>query len=322
MAVDRNAPAIVSGKPDMIETQTVGIRFAPRRNEHDIGRDGFGIATALWLEYHVRTLGRLDDGGDLLAEFEVQSLLFEDAQELLGDIRIHAAENGVEIFDDGDFRTEPRPDRAKFEADHATADDDHRRRNAFQFECARRGHDHLFIDVDIDTRNARDVGACGDDDVLRLKHRGFAIFACHGNFACARNRADAVMNVDLVLFHEKRHAFDIGFHHVVLVRHHLLEIELRRHVHAEACEPVRRLVEHVGRMKQRLGGDAADVEAGAAKRLALLDDRRLQPQLRAFDRADISARPRADHHHIISHHHSPSSGRQTLQARYPACRAV
>ena len=50
-------------------------------------------------------------------------------------------------------------------------------------------------------------------------------------------------------------------------------------------------VEVLGRLQQRLGRDAADVQAGAAQRRALLHARHLHPQLCGADRAYIAARP-------------------------------
>ena len=59
-----------------------------------------------------------------------------------------------------------------------------------------------------------------------------------------------------------------------------------------------RLLVQLGGVEQGLGGDAADVEAGAAQRLAALDAGGLQPELRGPDRGDIAARPGADHDHV------------------------
>src|SRR4030088_765628 len=71
-------------------------------------------------------------------------------------------------------------------------------------------------------------------------------------------------------------------------------------------------------MQQRLRRDAADIEAGAAEGLVLLDDRGFQAQLRRADRAHIAARAGADHDDIIgSHdertpHHSPCPASTSL----------
>ena len=56
-------------------------------------------------------------------------------------------------------------------------------------------------------------------------------------------------------------------------------------------------VEHFGRAQQRLGGDAAPVQADAAEVLPV-DHRDLQAELGTTDRGDIAARPRTDHDQI------------------------
>src|SRR5262249_44246732 len=57
-------------------------------------------------------------------------------------------------------------------------------------------------------------------------------------------------------------------------------------------------LEHLGRAQQRLGRDAAPVEADPAEVLAL-DARGLEAELSAADRRDIAARARPDHDDII-----------------------
>src|SRR4029077_11504580 len=84
--------------------------------------------------------------------------------------------------------------------------------------------------------------------------------------------------------------------------HHRGEIELRRRDDdSERRKTMPRLVEHFGRVEERLGGNAADVEAGAAERFHLLDHGDLHAELRRADGAYIAARARADHYQIISH---------------------
>ena len=73
-------------------------------------------------------------------------------------------------------------------------------------------------------------------------------------------------------------------------------------------EVVPRLLEQLGGVQQRLGRDAADVEAGAAMRRALLDHGDLQAELRGADGADIAAGAGADDDEIVGAHcHSAGS---------------
>ncbi len=54
-------------------------------------------------------------------------------------------------------------------------------------------------------------------------------------------------------------------------------------------------------MQQRLGGDAADVEAGAAVGGALLHHGHLQPKLRGADGAHVAAGAGADDDQVVGH---------------------
>ena len=58
------------------------------------------------------------------------------------------------------------------------------------------------------------------------------------------------------------------------------------------------MVEDLGRAQQRLGRDAAPVEADAAEVLAL-DDRGLEAKLRRADRGDIAAGAGAEHDDVV-----------------------
>ena len=106
----------------------------------------------------------------------------------------------------------------------------------------------------------------------------------------------------LFFLNRKATPLTFGVDRRVLVRQHLLQVELRlADLDAERVEGVAGLVEHLGGVQQRLGRDAADIEAGAAKRRALLDHGDLQAELGGLDGADIAARAGSDDDDIISH---------------------
>ena len=70
---------------------------------------------------------------------------------------------------------------------------------------------------------------------------------------------------------------------------------------AERAEAMGDFLEHFRGVQQRLGRDAADVEAGAAMGLALFDDGGLQAELGGADGADIAAGAGADDNEIVGH---------------------
>ncbi len=80
---------------------------------------------------------------------------------------------------------------------------------------------------------------------------------------------------------------------------HLGQVQLGLHLDADAGElDVGGLIELRG-VQQGLGGHAADVQAGAAQRGALLDQGGLEAQLAGADGGVVAARPAPDDHHVI-----------------------
>ena len=60
---------------------------------------------------------------------------------------------------------------------------------------------------------------------------------------------------------------------------------------------MRGLLDHVGRMQQRLGRDAADVEADPAEAGVTLDQHGIEAEIGAAERRGVAAGTGADHHH-------------------------
>ena len=81
---------------------------------------------------------------------------------------------------------------------------------------------------------------------------------------------------------------------------HRLQVELwRANLDAQFCMGVASLMEDFRSMQQCLGGNATDIEAGAAKCIALFDHRSLQAELCSLDCTDIAARACSDDDDVI-----------------------
>ena len=233
-----------------------------------------------------------------MAEVELETLLLQQALELLGDFAVHARQDAVEEFDDRHFGAEPPPDRAEFEADDAGADDE----QLFGHGGQRSAPVEETIDllVDLDAGQPRDVGAGGDDDVL---------VSCVASAPSARlttTLPGAAMRPSplsqSILFFLNRKATPLTLAATVSSLCFIIarEIELGRlDDDAERGEAMRRLVEHFGGVEQRLRRDAADVEAGAAEASSLFRHGDFHPELRGADRADIAAGAGADDDEIV-----------------------
>jgi len=106
-----------------------------------------------------------------------------------------------------------------------------------------------------------------------------------------------------VLAQQARDSTGQGAHHLVLAREHLAQIEFDvACLDAVRGQPVAQVVVVMGGIEERLGGNAANVEAGAAQRTAAFDAGDLHAQLCGTDCCDITARSSPDHDQIISAH--------------------
>ena len=233
-----------------------------------------------------------------MAQVKCEALLLQHALHLSGDLAIHAGQDAIEELNDRHLGPEAPPNRAEFEPDHPGADDDQLFWRNGKAEGARRRDDRLL--VDLDARQLSDIRAGRDDDRLGLERRLFAVLGFDNH---ASGRGDPPLPphpIDLVLLEQERDAVDVGGDGVVLMLHHGAEIELRRPDYdPEGPKTVARLVEHLGGVEERLRRDAADVEAGSAQGLHLLDDRDLHAQLRCADRANVAAGTRADDDEVV-----------------------
>ncbi len=193
---------------------------------------------------------------------ELEALPLQHALELLADLAVHAGKDAVEEFDHRHLGPQPAPHRAELEANDAGANDDQLLRRLGERQRAGRGDDDFL--VDLDAGQARHVGAGGDDDGLGFERLFLAVGVLDHDLA---GRGDAPFPddpVDLVLLEQEGDAGDVRCDGLVLVLHHRGEVELGlSNDDAERRQAVAGLLEHFRGVEQRLGGNAADVEAGA-----------------------------------------------------------
>jgi hypothetical protein len=87
--------------------------------------------------------------------------------------------------------------------------------------------------------------------------------------------------------------------HLRLVRAQLVEVEFwARRSHAAVIGHVRRFLHHRGDVQQRLGGDAADVEADAAQRGVAFDEHGLQAEVGGAEGGGVAAGAGAEDEHV------------------------
>ena len=287
--------ALVRGQPRLVEREAVGVRTAADRNEDDIGFERFGVASRGGLERQHGLLALHFGPGDLGLELEVHALLLEDLVRFLANVAVHPGQDLVEKLDHGDFRAKPAPDATEFEPDHAAADHDHMTGYLRKLERTGRIDDHALVVVDFDARKRSHRRSGGDDDVL-----GAIGLARNLDAVLAGELRIALQPVDLVLLEQEFDAAGQALDRILALAVHRAKVEFGRHLDAHRRHrAARRRLEIFRCVEHRLRGDAADVEAGAAQRLAPFGARGLEPELRRADRRDITAGTGTDDKDVV-----------------------
>ena len=117
--------------------------------------------------------------------------------------------------------------------------------------------------------------------------------------------ADAVVDGDLVLLHQALHAAPELGDDLLATLGGLRVVELQIPDLDPVLLAVPGVVQQVGRMEQRLGRDASQVQARAPEvpALPLLDEGHAHPQLAGPDRRYVPAVPSADNYQIVLFSH-------------------
>src|SRR6185312_11967216 len=248
---------------------------------------------------------KLDRGRDpvlaLLERFygrtgmDLDTLLFEGLAGENGNFLVLDRQYPVKHLDDRHLGAHVAVEAGELDADRAGADHQQRFRHRLRHHRLLVGPDLLAVGLDAGER-AR-PSASREDDVLGGEIGDRLAVLGDGDLAFARQFSVAVEHGDLVLAQEETDAVRELLGDGARAGDDLAGIEAdllgRKPVIAE---PVQQVVDFRG-AQERLGRDAAPVEADAAEMLAL-HDRGFHAELRCADRRDIAARSAAEHDDI------------------------
>ena len=287
MVIDFDPALGISRHTGLVKTKSVRIRNTSHRHQHHVGLERFNrTARRRFGRQHHLALG-FAGARHLGRQLEGEALFLQHALEVLGHIAVHARQDAVEIFDHRHLRAEPGIDRSQLEPDDPGPDHRQSFRHGLEFKCAGRRDDLLLVDVD--ALELRHVGAGGDDDMSRLDCLG-----ANTHLARCNDLSRAAEHRHLVLLEQEVDALGIAVDGLLLEAHHFAEVDGGRRNDPHLGKAVPRLVIKLRGMQQCLRWNAADIQAGAAMRRPLFDNRDLEAKLGAADGADIASGSGAD----------------------------
>ena len=208
-------------------------------------------------------------------------------------VLVHAGDQRIQEFDDGDLCPQRVIDRCHFQSDDTAADHQQAPRHFGKFQRAGGIEDALvFVRK---ARNARHAGSRRDDAVLE-RDRLRAFGGLHLQRMGRSKRGFTLDHLHFALLGQPGQAARELPDHARFPLAQLGKLDFRL---AEADAGVCHLVgfgDHPGDMQERFRRNAADVEAHAAQRRVALDQDHFLAEVGGAKRRGIAARTGAEHH--------------------------
>jgi hypothetical protein len=288
-----------------LESEPLDPRREPEGRQHLVGLEDLRLAAVGGGHGHPDAVTGVLDVLDLGLEQDVHAQLLVVLEELLGHVGVLGGHHPVEELHDRDVDAEVLHDVGELDADRAGATDDHAGRQVLVEDLLLVGHDVL---ADLHARQHPHGRPGGQDQVVERVAGGGAVVALDVDPGVAGEGAPPVDLGDLVLLHQVVDALDDALAHLAAARVGRAVLHRRVALDAELVALVRERVGELGVLEERLGRDAADVEADTAPVL-LLHDRDLLAQLGRSDRGDVAAGAGAEDQDIevvVAHEGQPS----------------
>ena len=142
--------------------------------------------------------------------------------------------------------------------------------------------------------------AGGDQNVLRFERLG-AFVGLDFHLAGAFDGGEAGESLDLILLHQKLDAFGVFLDDAVLALDHLRVVEHRLLDRDAFVGGVVGEAPQLGGVQQRLGRNAADMQAGAAQFGVFFNDGGFQSVLAGAHRCRVAAGAATNHNQVVCH---------------------
>jgi hypothetical protein len=236
-------------------------------------------------------LARLD-GGDLGVEVDVLVPAVDALGERADDVGVRARDDLVHQFDHGDPRAELVVDGGHLQADDPAAD--HQQAAGHRRHLERAGGVNDPGVIVRDERQADRLGADGDDRLVEADCRRAAVRA-DLNLAGGDEPAGALDGADLALAREARQAAGEPADDAVLPAAQDVQVDPRVAEADTAGAHLPGFGDHLGGVQQRLGRDAAHVQADPAEDGLPVDQGHLLAEVGGAEGGRVAARSGAEH---------------------------
>ena len=222
--------------------------------------------------------------GDLDTGAHVDALPLERAEDDAHDVLVDAREDLGQRLEHRDLAAEVVEHRGELAADGAAADDGHPLRHLAELEHLVGGEDRA---TDVEAGDGPRHRARRQDHRVAVELGGAAVGEVDGDAAIGAEPAGAGEHRDLAVLQQTRQALEQRLDHAVLASHGRGHVDRGiAGLDAELLGPAHR-PDHVARLEQGLGRDAATVEAGATD-LVLLDEGDVQACGRAVEGGGVA----------------------------------
>ena len=284
LVVDDEEALFVELGLGVFEAEVVAVRRAAHGDEDAVVEFFLLLAFVLGDDFDL-----LPGGGhfqDLRLHADLGEILLRVSHHGPGEVGVGPEENVIQRLDDGDFAAECGIDGAEFHADVAAADDEQRLGNLLHLQCLGGGHDARVAEVK--GLRQRGLGADGDDGVVV----GDELLASVGLDAQGVGTLEVAAPVDdrdAALRRELRDAAGELRDDGVLPRAELVQLDLWCAERDAAMGGLLRRADGVGRVEERLRGDAAAVEAHAAELGVAFEENHFLAEVRGVKGGGVSA---------------------------------
>src|SRR5690554_60533 len=291
--VYKSEAALVHGHAGIFCQGTVSVRTTTNGNDQLVKLRfllAFGIFVAdihqLALDLSTGHAGTSDD---------VQALLLEMLERILGNLLVHRRQETVLGFQDSHFSAQTSPHTAELQTDH-TSTDNAKALGHFSELQRTFGIDNVLA-IKRCRRNLDRLGTGRQNDVVGFVGLGLAIFISDFHLATSQQLAVAVNGGYAIRLEQIGNTASQLLNDAGFTLHHLRHIDINTLGHdTHGRVIVAGFLKLVSHLKQSLGRDAAHVQAGAAQNLAFavfagpgLNTGRFQAELCRLDSSNVTA---------------------------------